>query len=130
MKFLIDECLSPELATMARQRGHPDSTHVTWTGLRSRPDHAIARRAVDGDFVLVTHNTVDFRPIYAREGLHVGFVGFNVAPGLMSLDLQRRLFAFALSLIEPNELINEALEVTVTLDRAVEHARYAIHRAA
>lgn len=80
MKFLVDECLSPDLAQLARDRGFPESTHVTWLGLTSRPDHAVARRAVEGDYILVTHNTVDFRPLYRREGLHLGFIGFNVAP--------------------------------------------------
>ena len=36
MKFLIDECLSPTLATIARKRGFPQSTHVSWLGLSSR----------------------------------------------------------------------------------------------
>ena len=36
VKFLIDECLSPRLATIARERGCPQSTHVTWLGLRAR----------------------------------------------------------------------------------------------
>ena len=35
MKFLIDECLSPSLAAIARERGYPQSTHVTWLGLES-----------------------------------------------------------------------------------------------
>lgn len=36
MKFLIDECLSPKLVAIARERGHGESTHVTWLGMRSR----------------------------------------------------------------------------------------------
>lgn len=44
MKLLIDECLSPTLAAMARERGFPESTHVTWLGLRSRQDWALVRR--------------------------------------------------------------------------------------
>ena len=48
MKFLIDECLSPTLATLARERGYPESTHVTWLGLRARQDWALVRRAVRG----------------------------------------------------------------------------------
>ena len=38
MKFLIDECLSPELATEARRRGFLESVHVTWRGLGSSED--------------------------------------------------------------------------------------------
>ncbi|MER9776753.1 DUF5615 family PIN-like protein [Mesorhizobium sp. M0220] len=92
MKFLIDECLSPELAKLARERGFPESSHVRWLGLAGARDHMVARRAVDDGNVLVTHNTTDFRGLYGREELHVGLVAFNTAPGLMSLDLQRGSF--------------------------------------
>ena len=61
MKFLIDECLSPELAALARARGFHKSTHVTWLGMRSRKDWTIVRRAVKDGFILVTNNTVDFQ---------------------------------------------------------------------
>src|SRR5690606_10943134 len=92
VKFLIDECLSPELAKLARERGYAESNHVRWLGLAGAKDHAVTRRAVDDGYVLVTHNTADFRGLYGREELHVGLVTFNTAPGLMSLDLQIRLF--------------------------------------
>jgi predicted nuclease of predicted toxin-antitoxin system len=38
VNFLLDECLSPDLVSIARARGHGESTHVTWLGLRSRKD--------------------------------------------------------------------------------------------
>ncbi|MER8911541.1 DUF5615 family PIN-like protein, partial [Mesorhizobium sp. M0854] len=97
MKFLIDECLSPELAKLAREPRFPESSHVRWLGLVGAKDHMVTRRAVDDGCVLVTHNTTDFRGLYRREELHDGLVAFNTAPGLMSLDLQRRLFLLALS---------------------------------
>ena len=87
MKFLIDECLSPDLAKLARESGYPESSHVRWLGLAGAKDHVVTRRAVDDGYVLVTHNTTDFRGLYGREDLHVGLVTFNTAPGLMSLDL-------------------------------------------
>jgi len=31
-KLLIDECLSAELALMARERGHHEASHVVWIG--------------------------------------------------------------------------------------------------
>jgi predicted nuclease of predicted toxin-antitoxin system len=97
VKFLVDECLSPGLATLARERGHPESTHVTWLGLTSAQDWTIARRAVDDSFVLVTNNAADFTALYGREELHAGLVCLNAAPGVMSLDLQRRLFLLAMA---------------------------------
>ena len=119
MKFLIDECLSPELAKLARERGYVESNHVRWLGLAGAKDHAVTRRAVDDGYVLVTHNTTDFRGLYGREELHVGLVTFNTAPGLMSLDLQIRLFDLALSELGGEEAWNQVLEITVAADRTV-----------
>ncbi len=124
MKFLIDECLSPELARIARERGFGESTHVTWLGLRSRKDWAIVRRAVDNGYVLVTNNTTDFTPLLSRESVHAGLVCLNVAPGLMSLDVQKRLFTLALDRLGDAEPINELLEVTLLEDRLVRIERY------
>ncbi|MBL8586050.1 MAG: DUF5615 family PIN-like protein [Bradyrhizobiaceae bacterium] len=126
MKFLIDECLSPELATLARGRGHPESTHVTWLGLTGRKDWVIARRAADDGYVLVTNNAGDFRPLYRREKVHVGLVCLNVAPGLMSLDLQKRLFLLALSELGEDEPYNEVIEITAHADQTVRIERYAL----
>lgn len=72
MKFLIDECLSPTRATIARNRGFPQSTHVTWLGLRSRQDWALVRRAVRDGYVFVTNDTADFMSLMAREPCHPG----------------------------------------------------------
>lgn len=124
MKFLIDECLSPELARLARDVGHADSTHVTWMGLASRPDWAITRRAVDDGFLLVTHNSVDFRALYGREELHTGLVCLNAAPGLVRLDLQRRLFRLALVELGGAEFYNEVLEISAGKDGTVQVSRY------
>ena len=49
-KLLIDECLSSELALMARERGHHEASHVVWIrigleglGIEAAP----ARRGLD-----------------------------------------------------------------------------------
>ena len=124
VKFLIDECLSPELVLHAHERGHGVSTHVIWLGLRSRKDWAIVRRAVDDGYVLVTNNTTDFTPLLSRERLHAGLVCLNVMPGLMSLNVQKRLFALALDCLGDVEPINELLDLTLQKDRSVAIARY------
>jgi predicted nuclease of predicted toxin-antitoxin system len=122
VKFLIDECLSPQLVALAHARGHAESTHVTWLGLRSRKDWSIVRRAVDDGHVLVTNDTTDFTALLGREDVHAGLVCLNVAPGLMSLDVQRRLLALdRLGDIEP---INELLEITLLEDRSVHVQRF------
>ena len=124
MKFLIDECLSPALARLAHERGHGESTHITWLGLRSRKDWSIVRRAVDAGYVLVTNNTTDFTSLVGRESVHAGLVCLDVAPGLMSLDVQGRLFALALDHLGDTEPINEVLQVTLQADRSVRIERY------
>ena len=126
MKFLIDECLSPELAALARAHGYADSTHVTWLGLTSAKDWTIARRAVDDGFVLVTNNTADFIALYGREEMHVGLVCLNAAPGMMSLDLQRRLFLLALGELRKEEPYNKALKITVSATGDIDVSRYAL----
>jgi predicted nuclease of predicted toxin-antitoxin system len=127
VKFLVEECLSPELVTIARERGHWETTHVTWLGMRSRKDWSVARRAIDDGFVLVTNNTTDFTSLLDREELHPGLVCLNVAPGLMSLDVQKRLFALALERLGESEPINEILEVTLRADGTVLMKRYLWH---
>ena len=124
MKFLIDECLSPALAAMARERGFPGSTHVTWIGLRSRQDWALVRRAVDDGYVLVTHDSVDFTALMEREPHHPGLVCMNVAHGLMSPDVQRRLFGHAMTRIANVDLSGQIVEITLTADRKVQFDRY------
>ena len=124
MKFLIDECLTPGLVRLAHERGHGESTHVTWLGLRSRKDWSIVRQAVDDGYVLVTNNTTDFTPLLSRESVHAGLVCLNVVPGLMSLDVQKRLFALALDRLGDVEPINELLEVTLLENRSIRIERY------
>lgn len=97
---------------------------MRWLGLAGAKDHVVTRRAVDDGYVLVTHNTADFRGLYGREDLHVGLVAFNTAPGLMSLDLQLRLFRLALSELGGVEGWNEVLEITVDAERAVTIGRF------
>ena len=126
MKFLIDECLSPALAEFARAHGYPGSTHVIWLGMTAAKDWTIARRAVDDGFVLVTNNTADFIALYRREEMHAGLICLNAAPGLMSLDLQRRLFLLAMSELGEMEPYNEVLEITVLAAGEVDVSRHAL----
>lgn len=128
MKYLIDECLSPELATLARDHGYPESTHVSWLGLAGEPDWTIARLAVDDGFVLVTHNTIDFRPLYGRENIHAGLIGFNTPPRVMDRALQKRLLLLAINTLAGEEPYNAALEITVDVARRVTIERYPLPR--
>jgi hypothetical protein len=60
-KVLIDECLSPELALMARERGHHEASHVVWIGKAGWKDWELKRVILEQDWVLVTRNSDDFR---------------------------------------------------------------------
>ena len=124
MKFLIDECLSPTLATIARTRGFPESTHVTWLGLRSRQDWAIVRRAVDDGYVLVTNDRADFTSLMEREPVHPGLICLNMAHELMSLAVQQALFEHALGRVADDDLAGQVLEITLTSGRTVRVDRY------
>jgi predicted nuclease of predicted toxin-antitoxin system len=124
VKFLIDECLSPELVGLARKRGHGESTHVTWLGLRSRKDWTLVRRAIDDGYVVVTNNATDFRRLLGLQKMHAGLVCINVAPGLMSLDVQKRLFVVALDRLGDSKPTNELLEITFAADRSVRIERF------
>ena len=111
MKYLIDECLSPELATLARDQGYPESTHVSWLGLAGQP-----------------LNTVDFRPLYGREDIHVGLVAFNAPPRVMNRLLQKALFLQAMAELGADEAYNTALEITVDGEGVVTIERYPLPR--
>jgi predicted nuclease of predicted toxin-antitoxin system len=73
VRFLIDECLTVELAREAERVGF-EAHHVAHLGKTSWKDWAIRDRAIKGDFVLVTNNASDFRTLYATKNLHPGLV--------------------------------------------------------
>ncbi|MDE0031028.1 MAG: DUF5615 family PIN-like protein [Deltaproteobacteria bacterium] len=125
MKFLIDECLSPDLATDARKRGFLESVHVTWLGLGATADWVIVRRAVQDGYVLVTNNTIDFTRLVEREAIHSGLICLNVTHEFMSLVVQKRLFSLALDHLAQDEPINDVLEITMTRDKRVQVRRWA-----
>ncbi|MYE02405.1 MAG: hypothetical protein F4Y03_14255 [Alphaproteobacteria bacterium] len=109
---------------MARARSFPESMHVTWLGLRSRQDWVLVRRAIDDGYVTVTNNRADFVALIEREPHHPGLVCINVAHGLMSLDIQRRLFDIAMTRIADTDLVGQVLEITLSADRTVLIERY------
>ncbi len=108
--FLVDECLSPELATYAQGRGH-HATHVIYRGLGGTSDPRLMDVLRDGGFILVTSNARDFRRLFAVENLHNGLV--IILPGRAKAPAQIGLFARVLDAIEPlPDLINRMVEVT------------------
>lgn len=110
MRFLIDECLSIDLVSIASQAGH-EAQHVARVGKAGWKDWNVARHASDGDFVLVTNNASDFRRLYAMQPLHAGLV--IIIPNVKRAE-QQRLFRGALDeLATLGEPINRILEVDI-----------------
>lgn len=122
MKLLLDECLSEELAKLARERGHPEASHVRWIGKAGTKDWELLLVILDGGWTFVTKNLVDFRgPAqapgskgeYRKATLHAGLVCLNGPVG-MDLDMQQELFGAALdALEEDDDLINRVIEITL-----------------
>jgi hypothetical protein len=121
-KLLVDECLSSELALMARERGHHEASHVVWIGKSGWKDWELKRLLLAEDWVLVTRNSDDFRGPretpgskgqYSNVLLHAGLICLNAPPG-MDLALQRELFSEVLDELDTDaDLTNQILEVTL-----------------
>jgi hypothetical protein len=132
-KFLIDNCLTPELAKLALDFGHEDATHVGWRQRSDWKDWNITAMAIDGDWTLVTRNSVDFRgPAnapgtkgeYSKRVLHAGLICLNGPVG-MDLDMQIDLFRKALeALANDDDLVNKCLEVTMDDEGMIKADRY------
>jgi len=111
--FLIDECLTIDLVTIAGQAGH-EAQHVAHLGKAGWKDWNVARYAAEGDLVLVTNNASDFRKLYSTQPLHAGLV--IIIPSVNRVE-QQRLFRGALDeLSRFVELINRVLEVDIEGD--------------
>jgi len=136
MKLLIDECLSPELANLAQQRGHGESSHIVWLGKSGWKDWSLKAVIVDGDWTFVTKNSIHFRgPAnepgskgqYADVAIHAGLICLNGPEG-MDLDLQLELFEIALDEVGNGDLVNEVLEIILGENDEVHVLRYALPR--
>lgn len=137
-KFLIDECLSPDLAMLARERGFAESSHVTWLGKAGWKDWELKRFILEQDWTFVTRNSVDFRgPAnqpgskgqYADVPLHAGLVCIN-GPDSMSAENEVELFSIVLDELGPNQMVNQAIEITLAeAEAGYELVRYDIPEA-
>ncbi len=56
-KLLIDECLSPALALMARERGRHEASHVVWIGSAGWKDWELKPIVLEQDWVLSKKTT-------------------------------------------------------------------------
>ena len=137
-KFLIDECLSPDLAALARERGFFESSHVTWLGKAGWKDWELKQFILEQDWTFVTRNSTDFRGPsdqpgskgqYADVPIHAGLVCIN-GPDSMSAEDETELFGIVLDELGPNEMVNQAIEITLSeADTGFDLVGYALPRA-
>lgn len=134
LRFLIDECLSPELVQVACAYGYVESTCVRDRGLQGTKDWQLIEYVVANDFTLVTNNAVDFRGggpgnlggEHARQPIHAGLVCLVSDLG-MGLQSQLDLFRIALEELKNHpDLVNKALDLFETGDGEVEVSIYDI----
>jgi len=108
VRFLIDECLTIELVSVAGDAGYV-AQHLAHGGKAGWKDWSVLRHACQNDFVLVTNNATDFRKLYAEELLHPGLV--ILIPNAVA-SIQKKLFKGALGeQAMHGEPINRVLEV-------------------
>jgi len=133
-KLLIDECLSPKLAVLAREAGHHLSTCVRDRGWQGLQDHLLMRNVISEDFTLVTHNAVDFRGLgeespgglHSRAQIHAGLICLASVYSL-DLDRQQRIFRqILLELQTLDDLVNKALDVYENDDHSLSVSLYEI----
>ena len=104
-RLLIDECLSPELAQLAIDAGHVESTSVRDRGRLGLKDWELMEYVIQEDFILVTRNAQDFRGagkanpggLHAEAEVHAGLICLDSALEV-DLDLQQELFRHALNM--------------------------------
>jgi hypothetical protein len=120
-KFLIDECLTPALALLARERGFVESSHVTWLGKNGWKDWQLKDFILEQDWTFVTRNSVDFRgPAdspdsqgqYTGVPIHAGLICIN-GPDRMDARVEEELFGVVLDVIGSAGIVNEVIEITL-----------------
>lgn len=73
MRFLIDECLSPELVTAAINRGF-EAYHVARRGWGGLKDPQLLPKLISEELILVTNNRDDFLALMRGVELHPGLI--------------------------------------------------------
>jgi len=89
-RLLFDENLSPELVELAIAAGYVNSTCVRDRGLRAVKDWELMGVIIQGDYTLVTLNSIDFRGrgaalpggLYAKQEIHAGRRLLATHPGI------------------------------------------------
>jgi predicted nuclease of predicted toxin-antitoxin system len=108
VRFLIDECLSPHLCSVAHAAGH-EAHHVAHRGWASLKDWQLLPKILDESLIMVTNNRDDFVTLVGNAELHPGLV---VIIENARRDRQTAHFAAVLQAIKNlSDLINTLVEV-------------------
>lgn len=107
--FLFDECVTPSLVALAHDHGYR-ATHVNFLGLTGKSDRALMPTIIDGDYVFVTNNGADYRPLYLLQALHPGLI--VILPSVIR-EHQIHLFKAVLDHLEATgiDTVNTMIEV-------------------
>jgi predicted nuclease of predicted toxin-antitoxin system len=112
VELFIDECLSPSLAAELNATGFHVAQHPRDFGGLGDPDHAVLRRCIDNNLVIVTQNARDFRALVATEEIHPGLIILPLAGKARSKELVEQAIAYLHTLGDPMTLmINSVLEI-------------------
>ena len=107
--FLIDECLSPSLVSVANKSGFA-ALHVNHLGLEGSKDWHLLRSIQIKEFAFVTNNRADFLALYRRQDLHPGLI--IIVPNVPT-SVQEKLFRAALTHVGQRDLTNTVVEVSL-----------------
>lgn len=107
MKFLIDECLSPALVTVANEAGH-EAYHVAHRGWSGLKDAQLREHLIEQDLILVTNNGSDLLVLLGAVELHPGLI---VLLENVPREGQIAYFRAALGEIRSASLVNRVAEV-------------------
>jgi len=114
VRLLIDECLHTSLVKVATDRLY-EAYHVAHLGMGGLKDHELMLRIRDENFTLVTNNAIDFRRLFRKEQIHPGLV--IIVPNIVP-PIQRELLEILLDYIGDRDLVNRAVEITLSGDTA------------
>jgi predicted nuclease of predicted toxin-antitoxin system len=114
LRFFIDECLSPAIATRLNEGGGHEAVHPLHVGRRGEDDATVLARCIAEDRIIVTENAGDFRKLAAREPFHPGLI---VMP-CVDKETSWRLLQAAIEHLDnrsgtrpEDEIVNNVLEI-------------------
>jgi len=120
VRLFLDECLSPAIAGAINRQGLHLAMHPRDFGGLGQPDHAVLRRCLDEDLVLVTANARDFRALVASEDVHPGLIILPCLDRRESEALLRAAIRYLSERGDPTQvMVNHVLEVSTGAEIAL-----------